>query len=370
MINNEFLTEHHKGIVMGHLNVRSMWNKLDLIRATFTNSCFSLIGLSETWLTNLFDDSLLSIKGFNLFRLDRQVLKEDNTIKKGGGVCLYIKDSINTSLFELEDRNISTPHVECQWIELCFENQRNIIVGNIYRPPQGDIEEFTTYLDTCIENFDLANRDVYILGDINVDMLDKKHDSTKKLTECITQNGLLNFIKNPTRFDVNKNSCLDHIYTNSSKVYESGVLDVNISDHEMIYIIHKKKKTVPISAEFFGRSYRNYNCEQFVNNLNQQDWTEFNSATDPNLLWNIFYSHTTISIEQMCPLKNFKIKKFKDMWISDEILELIKEKDCALRKAKRTKSNHDWLLARRLRNLCVSRVRKAKSDFIKNELKT
>ena len=44
--------------------------------------------------------------------------------------------------------------------------------------------------------------------------------------------------------------------------------------------------------------------------------------------------------------------------MTDEMLEL--------RKAKRTNYNEDWKLARRLRNDCVSTVRKAKPDFIQN----
>ena len=70
----------------------------------------------------------------------------------------------------------------------------------------------------------------------------------------------------------------------------------------------------------------------------------------------------------MCPLKVFKIKKYKEIWVSDEMLEMIIEKDAALRKAKRTKNDHAWVIARRLRNNCLSKIRKAKSDFIKNEI--
>ena len=52
MDNEIFMNTRHKGIIMGHLNVRSMWNKMDLLRTTFADSPFSVIVLSETWLTN------------------------------------------------------------------------------------------------------------------------------------------------------------------------------------------------------------------------------------------------------------------------------------------------------------------------------
>ena len=52
----------------------------------------------------------------------------------------------------------------------------------------------------------------------------------------------------------------------------------------------------------------------------------------------------------------------------NQLLEMIKDKDMALRKAKRSKSADDWKIARRLQNDCVSKTRKAKADFIQSEL--
>ena len=56
----------------------------------------------------------------------------------------------------------------------------------------------------------------------------------------------------------------------------------------------------------------------------------------------------------MCPLKSYNIKKVKEIWVKNELLEMIKDEDMALRKAKRSKSVDDWKIARRLRNDCVS----------------
>ena len=67
-------------------------------------------------------------------------------------------------------------------------------------------------------------------------------------------------------------------------------------------------------------------------------------------------------------MKEFKIKKERDPWVSPELLEFIKDKDKALCKAKKSKLSTDWIMARRLRNECLQRVRNCKSEFIKNEL--
>ena len=41
------------------------------------------------------------------------------------------------------------------------------------------------------------------------------------------------------------------------------------------------------------------------------------------------------SIDNMCPVKKFKIKQVKEAWITPQLLELIKDKDHAMKKPKK-----------------------------------
>ena len=43
------------------------------------------------------------------------------------------------------------------------------------------------------------------------------------------------------------------------------------------------------------------------------------------------------TIDDMCPLKTFKIKQEKEPWISNQLIELIKDKDYALSTLKKEK---------------------------------
>ena len=72
----------------------------------------------------------------------------------------------------------------------------------------------------------------------------------------------------------------------------------------------------------------------------------------------------------MCPIKTFRIKQIKQPWITPRLLELIKDKDQALKLAKRSKNPDLWNEAKRICNACNNRLRKAKADFIKEELIT
>ena len=280
------MAKYHKGLTVGSMNVRSLLNVIDMIRPTFQNSNFHILGFSETWLNQNIDSSSLLLDNYILHRQDRNFMNTNQEVKKGGGICLYVDKNIKTKTLHLQNLNRSSAIIECQWLELCFEHQRNIIIGNLYRPLSGDVDLFLEYIEQCIETLDMGNKDLIICGDVNIDMLDKSNISTTKLVEFLGQSGLTNHIKAPTRYSSTKNSCIDHIYSNSSIILDSGVLDIN--DHELVYIVRKRSKTVHIKGEFTGRSYIGYNQDEFFRLLENAKWDTFYDITDPNDLWNFF----------------------------------------------------------------------------------
>ena len=173
------LFKSHKGLLFSHLNIRSMFNKLDTIHETFNNLNFEVITFSETWLSNYIPDNILTMQGYNIFRLDRNWLENGQT-KKGGGVCIYVKDKYQVDSQKWEEHNISEIDVECQWLEMEFEHQQNIVIANLYRPPQGNTQNFIDYLDNTFDKIDVTNKDIFIMEDFNINFLDNKDDSTKK----------------------------------------------------------------------------------------------------------------------------------------------------------------------------------------------
>ena len=89
---------------------------------------------------------------------------------------------------------------------------------------------------------DLDKKDLFILGDFNINFLEKSDLSTKKLDRIIAQLGLAKTISTPTHFGNVTNSCIEQIFTNANHIWDSGVDDVNLSEHQLIYVIKKKGK--------------------------------------------------------------------------------------------------------------------------------
>ena len=203
---------------------------------------------------------------------------------------------------------------------------------------------------------------------MNIDMSDKQNESQKKFINFYKPRGLCQIIKSPTRFSSTKNSILDIFVTNSDFIKKCGVCDINLSDHQMILLTRKKSKIPPKKCTFMGRSYRNYNQDMFQDEIRNADWTEYENERTVKGKWNQFIKIIRSKIDISCPLREFKIKQQKEPWITAPLIELIKDKDYALNLAKKRNDPQLWIEAKRHRNSCTNCLRKARADFIKENL--
>ena len=46
----------------------------------------------------------------------------------------------------------------------------------------------------------------------------------------------------------------------------------------------------------------------------------------------------------MCPTKNFKVSAGMEPWITNKLLEEIRDKDLALKKARKSRKDGDWVI--------------------------
>ena len=365
---NEICTA--KGMHLAHFNIRSLVNKWDTFKIQCLSSNLHFIGLSETWLSDKLPNEIIELSNeYTLLRNDRKWCDEGFTEpKKGGGVAIYIKNNVNFSDTTYSHFNTSNINIESQWVLVTLPNSEPILVGNVYRPPQGSVDAFIQALDNIFNEIDATKFEIYIIGDINIDMSDKQNESQRKFVNFFKPLGLCQIIKSPTRFSTTKNSILDVCVTNSDFIKKSGVCDVNLSDHQMILITRKKTKFPKKKCTFTGRSYRKYNKNEFQNDIINADWTEYNNESTVEGKWNQFIQIIRNKIDSTCPVKEFKIKQQKEPWITGPLIELIKDKDYALKMAKKHNDPQLWIKAKRLRNSCTNRLRKARADFIKENL--
>ena len=71
----------------------------------------------------------------------------------------------------------------------------------------------------------------------------------------------------------------------------------------------------------------------------------------------------------MCPIRTYKIKNYWPDWMTDELIEQIKDRDYFYHKAKASGDEDDWNIAKHLRDLTNANIRGSKREFILEQLK-
>jgi hypothetical protein len=139
-------TSPTKGLSLIHMNIQSLYMssirsnprvKLDEVISTYAvDKEVDIICMSETWLHDSIDNSLILIPGY------KEPYRKDRNDRQGGGVCAYVTDNvISKQLTELEP-----PDIDLIWFEIPIQNKK-IIFGVGYRPPRQNREEVDTFLE-------------------------------------------------------------------------------------------------------------------------------------------------------------------------------------------------------------------------------
>ena len=354
-----------KGLKVLFWNVRSLYNKLDSIRYEVLNVRPHIININETWLTENINDSELTIHGYTLIRNDRNK-NIDGTIRKGGGICTYVKEGLVCN--ELIELTCIDNNIEMSIVRYKLPFTRDIYVVNVYRPPAGDIDRFFKTLQNCVSTIrNSRNCDIFIGGDYNIDFFKKNSPHTKKLSKFTKTNQFRQIINTITRPD--SNTCIDLVVTNCDIVRESGSLDVNISDHLPVFFVRKKTKTIKLKTSFRGRSYKNVTEDQFIDFFNKYSWEEF-ASHDIDTCWDIMYNRITAAADFYCPIKDFKFSKDKPIWLTNDLIAIMKERDRCFIDYSLAKTEENKAKMRRARNLANVSVKLARADYIKEQLNT
>ena len=183
-------------------------------------------------------DHFVNIPNYSMLRNDRNIVLANGTIKHGGGLCTYIRQGINfNTMNELE---ICNDDIEMSEVKYNLPRTRKIYVLNVYKPPMGEIENCIEKIQQCLSTIRTNDQiDIFIGGDFNINVKQKKSPQYLKLSRFLKINQLKQYIEKTTRPD--SDSSIDLLILNSEIIKESGSIDVNISDQLSQFILLEKK---------------------------------------------------------------------------------------------------------------------------------
>jgi exonuclease III len=150
---------------MGMLNIVSLPKYIDQIRVLLADQYFDILALNETRLDDNISNQDMFIHNYDLIRADRS--------RTGGGVCLYVRNSNNY----LDRNDLVGNNLEALCIEIHKPSSAPFIVGTIYRPRSASVDSFAN-IEQLINSIDDENKEFYLLGDLNANMLDNSNNTT------------------------------------------------------------------------------------------------------------------------------------------------------------------------------------------------
>jgi endonuclease/exonuclease/phosphatase family metal-dependent hydrolase len=279
---------------MFSLNVQSLSSKYndlkELINYMGSYSCSpDIICLQETW--KIFDSAYFTIPNYSPL----YVKSREN--RQGGGVGLYFKNGLQFCI--LNEKSIFMEFViETIVAEVLLPNRKKIAVVSIYRPAtphptlsqKDQFEQFLELLTNLINELQNLYSDIYIMGDLNIDVL--KYESVSSVQDYVDllfSFGLLQIITRPTRCAQNTATLIDHaILSPKSSSCESAILTSKISDHFPIIYFFDNVKCKREEKTLTYRDFSSRNIQRFKETLSNFSWNSVLGDEDTQLAFNNF----------------------------------------------------------------------------------
>ncbi len=93
-----------------HINIRSLFDKLEDISRIVTQGNVCLLGIGETWLNNSVPNSMMNIPYYDLYHFDQNA----NSGKPTGEVYIYVHTKYN--VIQRDELSAWTPDIEAIWL--------------------------------------------------------------------------------------------------------------------------------------------------------------------------------------------------------------------------------------------------------------
>lgn len=349
-------TKIKSGLNVVHINAQSLKNKIEEFRYIFECSNVDVVCVSETWFSTIINNEYYKLRGYKLFRADRQ-LKNGKKDKKGGGVAIYVKNTIQCKLIT---KSKLGEKVEFLFLELCNNNEK-LLLGNVYRPNK-NINTEALFLE--LSNISVGYENILISGDFNCNTL---VDST--LTDEMKFIGLdLVNTTIPTHFSSRSSSLLDLFFTNSlSKVQMFDQISAPVfSKHDLIFINFDFKQNKSEKC-FSYRDFKHINFEALYNKLSQIWWDNVYFIPEVDDKLNFIQQNIESLFNEFVPLKTKRKTTNVNPWFTSDIKSLIDQRNIAYARWKRFKTSELQSTFKSLRNRVNTSIKIAKSSYYKSK---
>ena len=221
---------NNKTVSIIHLNISSLAKNKEEFEAylSLLNIKFDIIGITETKIK--YDSKPnyeLDINGYTHYSMPSEANK--------GGTMIYVHEKHQSiPRKDLEKIMYKSHHLESTFLEIIVPNNKNILVGCIYRHPSMELKSFNEDHFKILLNKLNDKKHTFLLGDFNVDLMKTDNDSnTTNYFDMLTSAQFVPHIIHPTRITNHTKTLIDNIFSNLPNFSQgiSGNLTLSSSDY-------------------------------------------------------------------------------------------------------------------------------------------
>ena len=334
-------------------NVMSLAPKIDEIRETVRYANLDFVCITETWLKDHIDNNVIAISDYNVNRRDRYRANH-------GGVCIYIKQSIQFKILE----ELMDDHFEVLWIKIRPTRLPRgitcIVIGVLYHPPGVSDTPMLDYLYSCLSVIEARYHGcgIILLGDFNNSLFKK----CSRLTNSFKLKQIVNF---PTR----GTNTLDPVFTNLKEFYGSPIQRpaFGLSDHFSIEVQPLKRtkqsttKTIIKSRDL--RPTKRLAIRTYLEEVNIKTLIDCIDTCEGKV--KIFEDIVNTGINVLLPIKSKTIHSNEPAWVNRKLKRLISTRQKALAKGEHAEYRALRNRVNRERKSCRARFYELKVEHLK-----
>ena len=326
---------------------------------------FSILSLQELW--KIYNVQDVKIKGY------QPLIFKGRESRNGGGVGFMVKEGIKFQ--EITNLNIFKDSIiESMFIKVFTQNGKFKVIGNIYRPPNKDIDIFLQDLEIILKKLDCKElkgaEEILISGDFNINVLSHlNHASTNRFLSLMLTHSFMPTITLPSRVSDNSATCIDNIFSNKQNLnFQSGLILEHITDHLPVFLAQTSEGNLgkgDLSKEKIINMSKS-NIKLFKEKLAKISWNGVLNEVRPEVAFEAFQSKIDKEFKESFPFteKRKNRKKFaQNPWMSNELLSMRRKKDKLFKKRIKFPNAANIEEWRVLNRLYQNKLRKAKKDY-------
>ena len=288
------------------------------------------------------------------------MFRKDGIGRRGGGVLLYIKDTIHAYEVHLKEEEDCNEAIWCNLVT----GHTTVIVGVVYRCPN-----ITKQNNEKIHNAinEVNKGDCIIIGDnnhgnIKWDTLQSTGVEDSTFLCLVQDNFLTQHVLEPTRAA----RVLDIVLSSEKEFVDNVEIQepLGSSDHNQLHfnISIKSDKT---KVKQCRRDFRKGNYMEIRKSLAHIDWNEKMKNKTATKCWDILRGELNRAIDSYFPMKK-QGKRSKKKHLSKEAFRKMRYKQNMWRVYKHTGKDKDYEVYKEALHAATNEIRKAKRFFSTN----